>query len=201
MTKESASGQEERKNQILAAAAVVFAQQGVDAARVDDIAQAAGLSKGTVYWYFESKESLTLELLRRILAQQLEQLQQLPSTQGSISEHCFNLLRQFIDDLAQQPYLVPLVLEFYALAARHNDARQLFRDFFQHYNETLAVVITQGIERGEFRPVQVATVINSITALFEGTMILFAFGSLTIPLPQAFEESVQLLFEGLKVHP
>ena len=49
MTRDCASRQEERKNQILDAAAVVFAEQGFDAARMDDIGQAAGLSKGTVY--------------------------------------------------------------------------------------------------------------------------------------------------------
>lgn len=152
MTRDCTSRQEERKNQILDAAAVVFAEQGFDAARMDDIGQAAGLSKGTVYWYFESKESLTLALLRRILARQFEQLQQLPTIQGSISELWFSFVRQFIDDLARRPYLVPLVLEFYALAARQNDARQLFRDSFQQYDETFAVFITQGIERGERSP-------------------------------------------------
>ena len=43
---------EERRNQILEAAMAVFARQGFEQARMDDIAQEVGLSKGALYLYF-----------------------------------------------------------------------------------------------------------------------------------------------------
>ena len=55
---------EERPQQILDAALAVFADRGVAAARLDDIARLAGLSKGTIYLYFPNKEELFREVVR-----------------------------------------------------------------------------------------------------------------------------------------
>jgi AcrR family transcriptional regulator len=55
---------EERPRQILDAALAVFAERGLAAARLDDIARRAGLSKGTIYLYFPNKEELFREVVR-----------------------------------------------------------------------------------------------------------------------------------------
>ncbi len=55
---------EERPAQILEAALAVFAERGLAAARIDDIARRAGLSKGTIYLYFPNKEELFREVIR-----------------------------------------------------------------------------------------------------------------------------------------
>ncbi|HYZ99254.1 MAG TPA: TetR/AcrR family transcriptional regulator [Acidimicrobiales bacterium] len=52
----------ERKQQLLDAAARLFADQGYAATRVVDIVDAAGVAKGLFYWYFENKEALFREL-------------------------------------------------------------------------------------------------------------------------------------------
>jgi AcrR family transcriptional regulator len=49
---------EERPGEIIAAAMAVFAEKGFAAARLDDIAKRAGVSKGALYLYFETKEDL-----------------------------------------------------------------------------------------------------------------------------------------------
>ena len=54
-----------REQQIMDCAVRVFAQRGYSAASVDEIAEAAGVSKPLVYLYLESKEGLFLACLRR----------------------------------------------------------------------------------------------------------------------------------------
>jgi AcrR family transcriptional regulator len=56
-----------RREDILRAAREVFASKGYHSAKVDDIAKAAGVGKGTVYLYFPDKRSLISELLRRLV--------------------------------------------------------------------------------------------------------------------------------------
>src|SRR5258708_27149631 len=53
-----------RPTEILDAALKVFAQKGFAAARMDDIAKAAGVTKGTIYLYFENKEAVFKSLVR-----------------------------------------------------------------------------------------------------------------------------------------
>jgi AcrR family transcriptional regulator len=54
---------EETRARLLEAAAEVFAKKGYERASVDDVAQAAGFTKGAVYWNFASKEELFLALV------------------------------------------------------------------------------------------------------------------------------------------
>ncbi len=59
----SDADKEERQNAILAAAKSVFAEKGFHATTVADVARAADLSYGTIYWYFGSKEELFHSLM------------------------------------------------------------------------------------------------------------------------------------------
>jgi AcrR family transcriptional regulator len=54
---------EERQNQILEAAVAVFARVGFRTARMDDMAEQAGLSKGALYLYYQSKDAIIAALL------------------------------------------------------------------------------------------------------------------------------------------
>ena len=57
----------ERRDAILAAALDEFSARGFAATRLDDVAQRAGVAKGTIYLYFRDKESLFQELVRAMV--------------------------------------------------------------------------------------------------------------------------------------
>jgi AcrR family transcriptional regulator len=186
-----------REQQILDAALLVFARRGLAATRLDDLVLASGLSKGALYWYFESKEALILALLKRLLAVQLQHLQQLPGADGSVRDRLLLFAQQFSEALAHLPDLTSLLLEFYALAARKAEARQLFREFFTAYSGVFEDLFRQGIEQGEFRAIDITTAAHALIALAEGILLLYAFGALATPLSQAFENAAHLFLEGV----
>jgi AcrR family transcriptional regulator len=63
---------EERPKQILDAALAVFAERGLSAARLEDIAKLAGVSKGTIYLYFANKEELFRGVVRSTVIEFIE---------------------------------------------------------------------------------------------------------------------------------
>jgi len=63
---------EERPQEICAAALEVFAEKGFAAARLDEIAKRAGISKGTLYLYFDDKEQLFQAVVRDTVAPNIE---------------------------------------------------------------------------------------------------------------------------------
>ena len=75
---------EVRKEQILQAAARVFVRKGLDAARMEDIAQEAGLSIGGVYWYFKGKEAVVQALLEEMFDADLRRLHGVLSADGLV---------------------------------------------------------------------------------------------------------------------
>src|SRR5580765_6630918 len=82
---------EERPGQILAAALEVFGERGLAAARLDDIARRAGVSKGTIYLYFPNKEELFREMIRHIVVGQLE------AAERAVSESTASATETLID--------------------------------------------------------------------------------------------------------
>jgi len=63
-----------KRRQVMEGARTVFLSQGFDGASMNDIARAAGVSKGTLYVYFESKEQLFEALIRESRKEQAERL-------------------------------------------------------------------------------------------------------------------------------
>ena len=76
---------DERRQAMLAAALEVFVEKGFAAARMDDIARAASLSKGTVYLYFPSKEDLFEAVLRNVAIPNVEYLEAIMRDAPSVS--------------------------------------------------------------------------------------------------------------------
>ena len=60
---EKASRKGDKREAIVEAAIEVFAQKGFHAARISDVARAAGVADGTIYLYFDNKEHLLLSLI------------------------------------------------------------------------------------------------------------------------------------------
>ncbi|HZZ36431.1 MAG TPA: helix-turn-helix domain-containing protein, partial [Caulobacteraceae bacterium] len=65
---------DERPSEIVAAALAVFAEKGFAAARLDDIAARAGVSKGALYLYFETKEELFRAVVSDTVAPNIDTL-------------------------------------------------------------------------------------------------------------------------------
>lgn len=109
---------EEKKEKILMAALTVFAENGLAAARMSDIAKAAGVSYGLVYNYFPSKEQLFIELVNSSLSSTDELVAQIKSKQlsslGKIRETFIQIYKYHSNDPSGGLfYRVMLQLNFY----------------------------------------------------------------------------------------
>jgi AcrR family transcriptional regulator len=78
---------------ITAAAERVFAERGYHQARMDDIAEAAELAKGTLYYYFKSKDEIYAHLLERDVGKARDEMRRRISDQASF----FEVIQQTVD--------------------------------------------------------------------------------------------------------
>jgi AcrR family transcriptional regulator len=189
---------EERKNQILDAAAAVFSRLGFHEARMDDIVRESGLSKGTLYWYFTSKDAIITGLMQRIFDLGMGGLRRLEGADGPVRERLLDYTRRLGDDFQRLSAVQSIAFEFYAVAARHKTVRQFLKEYFKQYRATVARLIAQGIDRGEFRPVDPDTVATTLAALYEGLVLLWFVDREAIQWETQGTESVRLLLDGLR---
>ncbi len=188
-----------RRNQILDAATTVFVRQGFQHARMDDIVEESGLSKGTLYWYFKSKEDIINAILRRLFAGALESLESLLEAEGTVSERLVQLTSDRVTGMKRMSSLVPIIFEFYAVAVHQQWVKQFIGEYFKHFRGLLEDLIQQGIDRGEFYPVNAAETAISLASMYEGLTIHWLMEPETVQWDILSENSIPILLNGLKV--
>ena len=191
----------ERLNEVLQAATAVFARAGFHQARMEDVAQEAGLAKGTLYLYFKNKDDLIAAILHRLFSGELRALEELQASDAPARERLLTLTRRLANELKHLSLLLPIWFEFYALAARQKGVRQFFKEYFAAYRVPLAALIRQGIARGEFRDVDAEQAALTYIALFEGLTLLWAIDPQSVPAETMPEAAALLLLDGLDARP
>lgn len=148
---------EARPGEIVDAALALFVERGFAATRLDDVAERAGVSKGTVYLYFDSKEALLAEAVGRNIGPLLADFsQQMTDPTISASDLIERFVRRWWQVLSESPLQgVPKLM----VSESGN-----FPDLAQHFvvnfiarmqDGVLATVVRKGIASGEFAPVDV----------------------------------------------
>ena len=189
---------DERKYQILNAAEQVFTAKGLDQARMDDIAEETGLSKGTLYLYFKSKDELIIAILDRIFEGVFKQLEARKNNQLSATEAILQFTEEAIRDYKMMLHLMPVAYEFLALAFRNKTVRKALKQYFRHYMDVLVPIIQRGVDSGEFRPVDAQAVAIAAGAIYEGTVLLWAYDSDLVDFEKNIRTSIKLLLEGIQ---
>jgi AcrR family transcriptional regulator len=144
---------EARPAEILDAALTVFSAHGFAAAKLDDVAKEAGVSKGTLYLYFESKEALfeamALELMRVPVMAQLESIAKAESASDALRQ-----LIQFMTRVLDDPRRSALPKLIIAESAGFPELAKIWlKNVIQPVRKRLAALIEAGIASGEFRKV------------------------------------------------
>jgi AcrR family transcriptional regulator len=127
---------------LLDAAADVFTQRGFHAATVDDIADAAGYTKGAVYANFAGKDALFLALLDRHLDDQVAQIDRIVAA-PSDADLRTELRDAAAEQLATGGAFGLLTLEFWLYAARDAAARDALAARYRRMRDRLAVAIAE----------------------------------------------------------
>lgn len=188
----------ERKKQILDAAMIVFSCKGFHQARMDDIVKQSGLSKGTIYWYFSSKDEIITQILDNLFERELASLGEIQNEGGSASERLLKFMRISLKDLMPMLKHMPLTYEFYAFALREKTVRNTLKKYFRSYVELLIPIIQQGIDSGEFRTINAGEAAIAAGAIFEGTILLWVYDPETVDLDRCTETGFRLFLNGLK---
>ena len=139
----SAAGQGARKRrQILDGAYRQFMRQGFDATSMGDIAKEAGVSKGTLYVYFDSKERLFQELVREEKERQFSVIFAIDLNDGDVRSTLTRVGRQFARFITA-PHVVMAMRTVIAMSERMPD---IALEFYDHGARQCAGLLSQYLE-------------------------------------------------------
>ena len=147
----------ERKQQLLDAAARLFAEQGYAATRVVDIVDAAGVAKGLFYWYFENKEALFRELAAEIR-------RRLRRTQAAaIDDDVPALVRLLQGTVASVQFMAENAPFFSLLEVEGRSVSDVLRQGTEEHLHDVRVLIAEGQRDGTVTDVEPAELLALAT--------------------------------------
>jgi AcrR family transcriptional regulator len=196
-----ASAQSEKKSsreRLLEAAVKVFADRGYQAASVDEIAAAAGLSKGAVYWNFSSKDELFHALLEERIDRQIEETAEILRSAPTDRPIDPEVANRWEDMLGRERELMLLSQEHWARAVRDPELRARYAERQARLRDVLADGLRARVRRtGAPRfSTPAADVATAYLALANG----LALQRLVDPegVPDGLLENItSLIYEGL----
>jgi len=135
---------------IIAAAAKVFQTKGYHAATVQDIADAVGILKGSLYHHFKSKEDLLYLIVKEPIARLYERMTDIASSDLPASEKLRRAIRTQLEAFDQHhPHLFVYLRE-------RDEMKRRFREQFKlspkQYERCWQQILREGMKSGEFRP-------------------------------------------------
>lgn len=159
---------EERPNDILDGALIEFRSKGFKGARVEDIAKHAGLSKGTVYLYFKSKEEMLKALVRRSISPTALALKEIADhvCDDCSDEPAADVLKKMLMIVGEQMIgakagAIPIII--IGEAGRFPELAEFYKtEIIETCMKALATVIRRGVEQGEFRNVDIMISIRAL---------------------------------------
>ncbi len=195
----------ERPGEILEAAFVDFSRNGYAMTTLDQIAEHAGVTKGTIYVYFDNKEHLFISMVRELTKVTLDAVQDMFARhQGSTAELLREAFRyiyaHIVEDRRRREVARMLIAEaprFPALTDRYRD--EIHGPCLGLLNE----VIQRGIDRGEIRPSAITACPQVIIAPIAQVdrWIMMYEDRQPLDLKAYFDAHVELVLKGLFASP
>jgi AcrR family transcriptional regulator len=144
---------DERPREICAAALDVFAEKGFAAAKLDEIARRAGVSKGTLYLYFKDKAELFRAVVRDAIAPNVEAI---TSALESLDAPVADVVRMFLAGFADREARLPVGAVAKIVIGESRNFPELARVWHDEVASkaiaALAGFVERGQQRGEVRP-------------------------------------------------
>lgn len=156
-----ASGPNPAKQAILASARRLFAQNGFDAASVQEIASQAGVNKALIYYYFRDKDALYLEVLEECYAPVLAiwEEESFPRA-GTPTDKLLFFTERFIRYQEENEDLRRILAHEYTRDGKH--VQWIAEKYAFRNRENLLNILTEGMERGDFRALNPEIIINAL---------------------------------------
>lgn len=127
----------------------LFADRGFEGTSVQDVVSAAGVTKGAMYYYFDSKDDLLAEIYARVLREQMERLESFVHADGPIEERVFGAAADVVVTTIE--HLDSTTVFFRSLHQLSESKQEEVRGQRRRYHDAFRGMVLEGQRSGAFR--------------------------------------------------
>ena len=190
-----------KQKEIIEAAIAIFSREGYHRTKIKDVADQAGVGKGTVYEYFDSKEDLFLRMCEYMYEQYHQSQKMSLEAFDDPQEQFRSLITRTIEDAAKWTALIYLNIDVWSEMDRkgqEDKLRNTMIGMFDRMKEVVGGCIREGQEKGVFKDFDTDRVTLILLAALDGLMFQLLLDKEMFD-PGAMAETLSdLLLEGLR---
>ena len=183
---------EARPSELLAAALDLFVDKGFAATRLEDVAARAGVSKGTLYLYYENKEALFKAVIQEGIIPVIAENEAIAARHIGSS---FDLLEKLLDNWWQKIGKTAYAGIPKLIVAEARNFPELARYYYENVisrgRALVGAALKRGMDSGEFRPMDVETTIDVVIA----PILMLLIWRYSMSCCQAVESNPQLYLQ------
>jgi TetR/AcrR family transcriptional repressor of uid operon len=195
--KVSAQYKIEVKGKIVESALITFSRYGYDKTRMDDIAEAAKVSKGTLYLYFRSKEELFYAISETNILRLKDQLATLMATR---KEELVSNAEKFYENFHNETGQIfdRVFFEIIAESARNPKLKRMLYEHRLRIIDIVTEYLNSQVEKDLFaKDVDIKAISVGLVSLFNGLSIGKVSGMSESSNKQAWKETIRAIFKGM----
>ncbi len=184
------------KGKILEAAEKIFSEKGYHDTKVYQIAEAAGVSVGTIYRFYNSKEELYAGVIK-IKLKELEKEVDKAIRNKNPREALEAYISTVIDFFENEKAFFELFMREVGSLVIPNEERLNLSEWYNRYVNKLSAIIKEGIEREEFRELDPKAVILSISGALKNILYASVKGFINLNSEDIKKTLITMVEEGI----
>jgi len=182
---------------ILQAAETLFGQKGYQAVSIGEIARAAGVAKGLINYHFESKENLLVHVLSKGTTTLFAQLDSVTQAQKTSRDKIRAAAEIYLSVASAGPALTRMAMMAVFEAAYSESLRKQWLAFMDQNLGRFADLVDEGINKGEFKPVDSRLVTQLVMAMAFEVLRMATLKQEPLDPHKAADQVTRILFEGI----
>jgi len=192
--------EEKRKLQIGIAAYEVIAGKGYNNFTIEDIANAAGLSKGGVLHYFKSKEDILIYLLEQIYMRIEENIKRRAEKYRTAERKLKALIISYVATAKRNPAFYTVLVDFWAQIPVNERIKTINSKIYERMCGEIRKIIEMGVSEGVFRQVNTGDAAYAVISMVINMAIQWTFNPGLYNIDHVARASMAMTLDYLKKH-
>ncbi len=187
----------EKKQRILQAAVEVFSENGFHQTTIDQIAERAGVGKGTVYLYFESKQNLFYAIIQGGLALVVRGATMLAQAEPNPKQRIALLIERHLAIMLKHVRRMKMIMQ-QGVPQQMHDLLPEMRQHGKEYQALYVAALEEGISQGLFRPHDSNIVAIALIGGLNQVGMQLAEHEITTSVADCQQQLMQLILAGIE---
>lgn len=200
MGKKSEEKRKATEHAIKKAALRLFSEKGFHMTSTNDITRAAGVSKGTLYWYYKSKEFIAYSLASDMLEDFLKLIEKARDGDGPVLQRFEQLVREVGSLYYKEIEYLRLLwkVRFERRYIFKEEYTEKVTSYYVSIRKAIESLIRQGIKSGEFRKVNTKRMSFILLGVAEGLEVEWLENIDELSMDDALQEIMSIIIQYLK---